>query len=123
MTKGGKVLLGVATAGAAAALFLLLRKRSSALAPSDPSEWSLPSFTRTSEFLSPALSPAPSPCSCGSGFTPIRRADGSCNCSPLSSEVIRYASIGDKCTASAQCAPGTVCINGSCRPESEWLES
>lgn len=112
MSKTGKLFLGIGAVGVVGAvLYALFKKNGVSLIPSDPSEWSLPSFTMTQDFLTP-----PSPCSCPPGATPTRRADGSCSCPTLSVEVITY---GSKCRSTAQC-PNGICINGECRPESEW---
>lgn len=107
--KAGKALLGLGAVGAGVALlYVLLKKR---VVGSDPSEWALPTFAPTTAFLNQP------DCVCPSGTTPFRRADGSCNCEPLSIEVL--PGYGGKCRSDAQCAVG-ICINGECRPESEW---
>lgn len=121
MKTGGKILVGAGVIGAGALLFLALRRKQAGLplVPSLPSEWELPSFTTTSEFLAPAPPPPGiSPCGyCPSGTTPVRSADGSCRCAEVSVEVLRD---GTPCRSSAACGPGYVCVNGSCEPTSSW---
>ena len=110
ISKSGNTLLGIGAAGAAAAaLFFIFKRRGYA---SDPSEWQLPSFNTTQQFLSQQQAP----CKWGSGFTPFRRADGTCVCEPVKIEILAY---GSKCTTDAGCAAG-ICIDGTCQPESAW---
>ncbi|TAL42415.1 MAG: hypothetical protein EPN91_08530 [Salinibacterium sp.] len=110
MKTGGKVALGIAAAGVAGfALYSIFKRRSSGLIPSDPAEWSLPTFTTTQEFFTPA--PPPPPPTTGTWRFGV--------------EVIPIvpSSLNSSCTSSRQCGEGTVCINGTCRPEAEWNES
>lgn len=108
--------LGVVT-GIGAALYFLF-KRSGGLVPSLPSEWALPSFTTTNDFLNVAPPPPGLvPCSCPAGSTPTRRPDGSCSCPEVGIEV--GPAYGTKCRSDSQCGVG-ICINGECAPESEW---
>ena len=57
------------------------------------------------------------PCTCGSGMTPIALPNGDCSCSPVD---VQVSVIGAKCHTDVGCGPGLICINGECRPESEW---
>ena len=113
MSTTGKLFLGVGAAGAAVAALYWLFKRRDMLIPSDPSEWALPSFTQTSEYLAPEGQQA---CNCPAGSTPFRRSDGSCSCEPINIEVLAY---GSKCRSDAQC-PAGICIDGTCQPEFAW---
>lgn len=78
--------------GVGVGLYFLLRRP----AGSDPSEWNP---------WEPSLSPPPMAPPLIYSTTQV--------------EVIRP--IGAKCTASSQCAPGSVCVNGTCMSEAEWL--
>ena len=116
MKAGEKWLLGgLLATGAGVGLFFWWRRKGPSVELPVQS-FSLPqSFVEAPPFFRPTPTP---PCTCANGFTPILQPDGSCLCSPVSIEVLGWE--GAKCRTDAVCAPGLVCINGECRPASEW---
>jgi len=94
MSRGGKAAVGiggVVVLGAVGVALYLLLRRSS-------SPFSPPPLVEYTPLAPPPLVE----------YTPF-------------SPNISVSPIGVPCRSSAACGPGLVCINGECRPESEWL--
>lgn len=108
MKTSTKVILGLGAVATGGILFALLRRRYTP----DPSQWQLPAFnldmTSPTDWSMPEFGSDPDEWSMPS----MPEAKGI--------PQVEVAPIGVPCRSSANCGAGLICINGSCRPDSEW---